>query len=111
MSDLVNDISEADFEEQVVKTSNEKPVLVDFWGPGCGPCMMLAPVLEKIAAEQGDSSKIVKVNIAENMGLATKFGVRAVPTLVYFKDGEAAKTVQGARPQAEIVGELENLSL
>ena len=111
MSDSVKDISEADFQSEVLDVSAEKPVLVDFWGPGCGPCMMLAPVLDKIAGEQGDSSKIVKVNVSENMGLAQKFGITGVPTLIYFKDGAEAKKAVGMQPEAAIVSQLDELAL
>lgn len=111
MSDSVKDISEAEFETEVVEASKQKPVLIDFWGPGCGPCMMLAPVLDKIAGEQGDSSKIVKVNVSENMGLAQKFGITGVPTLVYFKDGAEAGKAVGMQPESAIVGKLEELAL
>ncbi|MFT5468167.1 MAG: thioredoxin 1 [Verrucomicrobiales bacterium] len=111
MSDSVKEITEADFQSEVLETSNSKPVLVDFWGPGCGPCMMMAPVLDKIATAQGEASKIVKVNVSENMGLAQQFGIRGVPTFVYFKDGAEAEKVVGMQPEAKIVSKLEELSL
>ena len=73
--------------------------------------MMMAPVLDKIAEAQGDASKIVKINVHENMGLAQKFGIRGVPTFIYFKDGAEAEKVVGAQPEGTVVNKLEELSL
>ncbi|GKU81510.1 thioredoxin [Niallia sp. NCCP-28] len=82
-------------------------VLVDFWAPWCGPCKMIAPVLEELDAELGDKAKIVKVDVDENQGSASKFGVMSIPTLLVFKDGEVVDKVVGFQPKealAELLG-------
>ena len=83
-------------------------VLVDFWAEWCGPCKMIAPVLEELAAEKTDL-KIVKVNVDDNSGLAAELHIRSIPTLILFKDGKAIKTMTGAKPKAALVSELEGL--
>lgn len=74
-------------------------VLVDFWAPWCGPCKMIAPVLEELDGEMGDSVKIVKVDVDENQGSASKFGVMSIPTLLVLKDGEVVDKVVGFQPK------------
>jgi len=90
--------------EEVVKGSKE-PVLVDFWASWCGPCMMQGPVIDEIADEY-DKIKVGKINIDEEQTLAFKFGVSSIPTLMYFKDGEAVKTLVGLRSKEQIAQEL-----
>ena len=80
-------------------------VLVDFWAPWCGPCKMIAPVLEELDGEMGDSVKIVKVDVDENQGSASKFGVMSIPTLLVLKDGEVVDKVVGFQPK-EALSEL-----
>jgi thioredoxin 1 len=78
------------------------PVLVDFWSEGCGPCRMLAPVLEELAAEQAGKAVIAKVNIGESPELAARFSITAVPTLIFFRNSQAVRTLRGIRSRREI---------
>ena len=88
------------FDEEVLKS--QKPVLVDFWAEWCGPCKALAPILEELSGEVGDKAKIVKVNVDENGDLAQQYGIRGIPTLIFFNGGQAQKTLVGNQPKAEI---------
>lgn len=95
------------FETQVLKS--DKPVLVDFWAEWCGPCKALAPLLDEISQEVGDNANVVKVNVDEAGELAQKYGIRGIPTLIFFKDGEARSTLVGNQPKAEILKNLNDL--
>ena len=97
-------ITKANFEELVLK--NPKPVLLDFWAPWCGPCRMVAPILEEIAGEREDIV-LGKINVDEEMELAVRFGIVSIPTLVVMKNGEAAAKAVGYLPKAEIEKLLE----
>ena len=97
---MATDITEATFEQEVLKS--ETPVLVDFWAQWCGPCHAVAPVLDKIAEERKDELKLVKVNIDDEQGLAQRYGVMSIPTMILFKDGEPAGAVVGAQPKGAI---------
>ncbi len=97
-------VTSKNFEDVV--TNSEIPVLVDFWATWCGPCRMLAPVIEEIAEERTDI-KVGKVNVDEEPALAAKFGIQAIPTLILFKNGQAAATSMGYRPKAEILKMLD----
>ncbi len=88
------------FEQEVL--NSDKPVLVDFWAEWCGPCKQLAPVLSSVAESMGDDVKVVKVNIDENPETPTKYGVRGIPTLMVFKNGELADTKVGALPASQL---------
>lgn len=93
MAEII-EISESLFETEVVKSS--LPVLVDFWAPWCRPCTMIAPVLKELAEEQISRLKVVKVNVDEHPGLASRFNVRGIPTLILFKGGQVAHSITGA---------------
>ena len=89
-------VTETTFDEQVLKA--EKPVIVDFWAEWCGPCHAIAPILEKIA----DELTLVKVNIDEEQGLAMRYGIQSIPTVVLFKDGQPAAAAIGAQPKTAL---------
>ncbi|RZO67400.1 MAG: thioredoxin [Parvularculaceae bacterium] len=93
-------VTDATFETDVVNAT--KPVIVDFWAEWCGPCKQIAPALEELAAEFGDAVTIAKVNIDENPETPGKFGVRGIPTLMVFKDGELKSTKVGAAPKSAL---------
>ncbi len=90
-------VSDATFEQDVLKSV--APVVVDFWAEWCGPCKMIGPALEEIATALGPKVKIVKLNIDENPGIPSKYGIRGIPTLMIFKDGKVAATKVGAAPK------------
>lgn len=96
-------LSDADFGSAI---SGSKPVLVDFWAEWCGPCKLIAPVLEEIAAEHGDKIEIAKLNIDENPQSPASYDVMSIPTMVVFQDGVEKKRIVGARPKAAMVAEL-----
>lgn len=100
-------ITVSNFEEEVLHA--DKPVLVDFWADWCGPCRMLAPVLEEIARDYEGTVKVGKVNVDEQMALAQQFGVASIPLLVLFKDGKPVAKSLGYRPKKEIVQLLKDL--
>jgi thioredoxin 1 len=101
------EINEANFEAEVLKSS--QPVLVDFWAEWCGPCKMLAPVLEEIAAEQNLGVKVAKINVDDNPALAARFGIRSIPTLLYFADGELRHQTVGVASKKAILSNLKGL--
>lgn len=95
MSDSVREISEAQFQSEVLEAG--KPVVVDFWAPWCGPCRMVAPELEKLAGKVGDSVSFVKVNVDEARDVATRYGIMSIPTIAKFENGDLVAQVVGAR--------------
>jgi thioredoxin 1 len=103
------EINEASFEREVLQA--DQTVLVDFWAEWCGPCKMLAPVLDEIAAEQCDRVKIAKVNVDANPVLAARFGIQSIPTLLYFVDGEVRDKTIGVSGKRAIVAKLEKLAV
>ena len=96
-------INETNFSDEVIRS--DRPVLLDFWAPWCGPCRMIHPVLEEIARERPDV-KVGKINVDEQPELAGRFGVMAIPTLVVMKDGRITSQAAGARPKAQILAML-----
>jgi thioredoxin 1 len=100
----IRQVTDATFESEVLK--NDKPVLVDFLAPWCGPCRQVAPVLEAIYAEHGDKIDIVKLNTDENPLTQAKYGVRSIPTLNVYRGGEVVKTIVGAKPKALLLKDL-----
>jgi thioredoxin 1 len=105
MAGTLNEVTDNNFQAEVIEA--DTPVLVDFWAPWCGPCRVVAPVLEEIAAERGDALRIVKLNVDENQQTAAKFEVLSIPTLILFKGGEPVKKVIGAYPKKKLEAELE----
>ena len=100
MSDKIINVTDASFDSDVIQSS--KPVLVDFWAEWCGPCKMIAPILNEIAEEFTDKATIAKVNVDQNNGSAAKFGVRSIPTLLLFKNGEVVATQIGAQSRTQL---------
>ena len=104
MAANITEVSDTTFQTEVLES--ETPVLVDFWAPWCGPCRVVAPVLEEIAGEREDL-RIVKVNVDDNQQTAAQFGILAIPTMVLFRNGAEAKRIQGAMPKKRLEAELE----
>jgi thioredoxin 1 len=105
MAGNVAEVTDNNFQAEVIES--EVPVLVDFWAPWCGPCRMVAPVVEEIAQERAGELKVVKMNTDENQQTALTFNIMSIPTLILFRNGQPAKTVIGAYPKRKLEAELE----
>ena len=99
-SELIKHVSDASFEGDVLKA--DKPVLVDYWAEWCGPCKMIAPILDDVSKDYGDRLQIAKMNVDENRDIPAKFGIRGIPTLMFFKGGQLAATKVGAMSKAQL---------
>jgi thioredoxin 1 len=100
-------VNDSNFDEVVLKS--EKPVLVDFWAEWCGPCRMIAPIIEEISKEFSERALIVKCDVDNSPGVAAKFGIRNIPTILFFKDGKVADKQVGAVPKNNFVSKLNAL--
>ena len=104
-SDLIKHVSDASFEADVLQSSN--PVLVDYWAEWCGPCKMIAPILDEVATGYQGKLQVAKMNVDENREVPAKFGIRGIPTLMLFKDGQLAATKVGAMSKSQLTAFLD----
>jgi len=100
-------VSTQNFDTEVIQSAT--PVLVDFWAPWCGPCKMIGPIVEELAGEYAGKVKVVKVNVDDNQDLAAKFGIRGIPTVMVFKDGQVAESFVGLRPKEDLAAALDKV--
>lgn len=98
----IEQIKDADFQQSVLESSNNQPVLVDFWAEWCGPCKQIGPALEELSEEYGEKVKIAKINVDENPDSPSKLGVRGIPALFIFKNGEMVSSKIGAAPKTDL---------
>jgi len=101
------ELTDSNFDELVLKS--DKPVLVDFWAEWCGPCRMVAPIVTEIAMEYDGKAVVGKLDVDSNPGVATRYGIRNIPTILFFKDGEVADKQVGAVPKSVLTAKIENL--
>jgi thioredoxin 1 len=100
-------ITDDTFEQEVVKS--DKPVLVDFWATWCGPCKMIAPILEEVATEYDGKLKVAKIDVDSNAKIASQFGIMSIPTLLFFKNGQVVDQVIGAIPKAQLINRISKI--
>ncbi len=101
-------IDESTFDREV--TRSDKPVIVDFWAEWCGPCKLIAPLLDEIAREKADTIKVAKVNVDENQNLSSKYNIRAIPALLFFKNGQLRDQVTGMTSKKDLLGRIDALA-
>jgi thioredoxin len=101
-------LDESNFDREV--TQDGKPVIVDFWAEWCGPCKMIAPLLDEIAREKADAVKVAKVNVDENQSLSLKYNIRAIPALLFFKNGQLRDQVTGVASKKDLLNRIEALA-
>ncbi len=106
MSEQIKYVSDASFEADVLKS--DKPVLVDFWAEWCGPCKMIAPILDEVSKDYGEKVQIAKINVDENQSVPAKFGIRGIPTLILFKNGAVAAQKVGALSKSQLTAFLDS---
>jgi len=106
MSEQIKYVSDASFEADVLKS--DKPVLVDFWAEWCGPCKIIAPILDEVSKDYGEKVQIAKINVDENQGVPAKFGIRGIPTLILFKNGAVAAQKVGALSKSQLTAFLDS---
>ena len=105
MSEHIKNVSDGTFDQDVLKS--DQPVLVDYWAAWCGPCKMIAPILEEVASEYAGKVRVAKVNVDENQETAAKFGIRGIPTLMLFKNGQVSATKVGALSKSQLTAFLD----
>jgi len=101
-------LDESNFDREV--TQDDKPVIVDFWAEWCGPCKMIAPLLDEIAREKADAVKVAKVNVDENQSLSLKYNIRAIPALLFFKNGQLRDQITGVTSKKDLLNRIEALA-
>lgn len=106
MSKNISSVNDASFESDVLQSTN--PVLVDFWAEWCGPCKMISPILDEIANDYQDKIKVVKVNVEESKAIPAKYGIKGIPTLILFKDGQVQATKVGAITKSQLAAFLDS---
>jgi len=104
---MAKEFTDENFENEVL--NSQVPVLVDFWGEGCGPCVAMTPVLEELASEYKETIKIGKVDVYANPTISSRYGIRSIPSFLFFKDGEVQETVIGARPKSFMKDKLDSV--
>lgn len=105
MSELVLEVTDANFEQEILQSP--LPALVDFWAAWCAPCKMIGPIVEELAAEYKDRARVAKMNVDDNVSTPAQYGVRGIPALLLFKDGELVDQIIGAVPKTQVVNLLE----
>ncbi len=107
MAESIKEVADSSFDEEVLKS--DKPTVVDFWAPWCGPCKAIGPMLDELAQVYGDKVKFTKCNVDDNPLTPGKFGIKAIPTLIFFKDGEVAEQITGMVAKSKLEDALESV--